>query len=105
MEAPERYTQYASSEFAVRSFIIKDEKQMMRRMLEWSKSDNELVVKIAKEWYGRSLETDSFSFVICIKQATKARLEYGIDYVKAYGKRNRKYLLSMAQSKGAWILN
>ncbi|MCL2627394.1 MAG: DNA alkylation repair protein [Oscillospiraceae bacterium] len=32
----------------------------------------------------------SFSFVLTAKEATKARLEYGIDYVKANGKRNRK---------------
>jgi 3-methyladenine DNA glycosylase AlkC len=32
----------------------------------------------------------SFSFNIFASEATKARLEYGIDYVKANGKRNRK---------------
>ena len=32
----------------------------------------------------------SFSFNIRAKEATKARLEYGIDYVRANGKRNRK---------------
>jgi len=32
----------------------------------------------------------TFSFTIAIKEATKVRLEYGIDYVKANGKRNRK---------------
>ncbi|MCL2372089.1 MAG: DNA alkylation repair protein [Defluviitaleaceae bacterium] len=31
-----------------------------------------------------------FSFTITTKKATKARLEYGIDYVKSNGKRNRK---------------
>lgn len=200
MGALERYTQYASSELAVRAFIIKDETRMMKQMQEWSKSDNEhvrrlscegcrpalpwgralnslkkdptpilpilenlkndvsihvqksvannlndiskthpdLVAKIAKDWYGKSKETDwivkhgcrtllkkgnqdvlgifgygnvstvtvedfkldkssisigeelSFSFVIYTKQATKVRLEYGVDYVKANGKRNRK---------------
>ncbi|MCL2370131.1 MAG: DNA alkylation repair protein [Firmicutes bacterium] len=195
-----RYTQYFSSEFAVRPFIIKDEKRMMAQMLEWSKSDNEhlrrlssegcrpalpwavglpkykkdpspilpilenlkadsslyvrksvannlndiskthpeLVIEIAKRWYGTDEKTNwivkhglrtllkksnpdalaifglgnadavdvsdfvisnstiewggdlIFSFVITAKQDTKARLEYGIDYMKANGKQNRK---------------
>lgn len=32
----------------------------------------------------------NFSFAIFAKEATKVRLEYGIDYVKSNGKRNRK---------------
>jgi hypothetical protein len=32
----------------------------------------------------------TFSFTIETKAATKTRLEYGIDYVKSNGKRNRK---------------
>jgi hypothetical protein len=32
----------------------------------------------------------SFSFTISTKEAAKIRLEYGVDYVKAKGKRNRK---------------
>ncbi len=35
-------------------------------------------------------EDNTFSFVILTKEATKVRLEYGIDYVKSNGKRNRK---------------
>jgi len=35
-------------------------------------------------------EENVFSFTIATKEATKVRLEYGIDYVKANGKRNRK---------------
>ena len=35
-------------------------------------------------------ENITFSFVIHTKEETKVRLEYGIDYVKANGKRNRK---------------
>ena len=35
-------------------------------------------------------EDVSFSFIISTKQTTKVRLEYGIDYVKANGKKNRK---------------
>ena len=198
--ALERYTPYASSEMAVRPFIIKHEERMMEQMYAWSKHENELVrrlscegsrpalpwapalnsfkkdpapimpileqlktdpsvwvqksvannlndiskthpelvVKLAKEWYGKNKNTDwiikhgcrtllkkgnrdalalfgcddttsidvvgfaleapavsigediTFSFSISAKQAAKARLEYGIDYVKSGGKRNRK---------------
>lgn len=35
-------------------------------------------------------ENLTFSFAISAKETTKIRLEYGIDYVKANGKRNRK---------------
>lgn len=35
-------------------------------------------------------ESMGFSFTISAKEATKVRLEYGIDYVKAGGKRSRK---------------
>ena len=196
-----RYTQYASAEFAVRTFIINDEERMMAQMTMWAKHDNEhvrrlasegcrprlpwgqalpsfkkdpspilcileqlkadpssyvrksvanslndiskthpgLVVKIAKDWYGKNRHTDwivkhgcrtllkkgnsevlgilgfadagcvkvngfslgaasvsigenmIFSFDIEAKKATKVRLEYGIDYIKANGKRNRKH--------------
>ena len=198
--ALERFTQYGSSEFAVRPFIIKHEKRMMAQMYAWSKHENEhvrrlasegcrpqlpwgqaltsfkkdptpvlpileqlktdpspyvrksvannlndiskthtdLVAKLAKDWYGKNEYTDwiikhgcrtllkkgnrdvlaifgyddaisvdvqdfvleltsismgediTFSFTIEVKKPTKVRLEYGIDYVKANGKRNRK---------------
>jgi len=200
MAAFERYTQYASAETAVRSFIIKDEERMMAQMIAWSKHKSEhvrrlscegcrpqlpmsqslpnfkkdptpiipiltqlkndpslhvrksvannlndiskthpdLVIKIAKDWYGENENTNwmikhgcrtllkkgnqevlaifgyndtvpidvtdfavntlsisigddlTFSFAISTKKATKVRLEYGIDYVKFNGKRNRK---------------
>ena len=206
INALERYTHYASSEFAVRPFIIKHEKRMMAQMYVWSKHENEhvrrlasegcrpalpwgqaltaykqdptpilpileqlktdpspyvrnsvannlndiskthpdLVAALAKDWYGKNEYTDwivkhgcrtllkqgnrnvlaifgldddvsidvdgftlappsisigediVFSFSICAQQATKAkqatkvRLEYAIDYVKASGKRSRK---------------
>jgi 3-methyladenine DNA glycosylase AlkC len=200
MGALERYTVGASSEFAVRPFIIKHEKRMMEQMYVWSKHENEhvrrlssegsrpalpwgqalskykqdpapvlpileqlkadpslyvrksvanhlndiskthpeLVVSIAKKWYGKNEHTDwivkhacrtllkkgnrdvlaifgyndnssisvdnfnlesknivwggeiNFSFDISTKEATKVRLEYGIDYMKSNGKRNRK---------------
>jgi len=206
VNAMEHFTQYASCEFTVRPFIIKDEKRMMAQMHKWSKHENEhvrrlssegcrpalpwgqalnsfkkdpspvlvildglktdpsayvrksvannlndiskthpeLVVKLAKDWYGKHEHTDwivkhacrtllkkgnrdvlaifgfsdisvvdvsdflfntkvsgkipvmqigdtiSFSFVITAKDASKVRIEYGIDYVKANGKRNRK---------------
>ena len=200
IDALGRYTEYASSEFAVRPFIIKYEDKMMKQMYAWSKDKNEhrrrlssegcrpalpwamglpkykedptpilpileelkedeslyvrksvannindisktrpdIALKIAKEWYGKNDKTDwivkhacrtllkkgdpkalalfgfgdntsvevkdfkinkktlkigediAFSFNISTKKATKVRLEYGIDYVKATGKRNRK---------------
>jgi len=195
-----RNTVYWSSEFAVRTFIINDEKRMMARMYEWSKDENEhlrrlasegcrpqlpwgqslpkykndptpilpileqlktdsslyvrksvannlndisktnpdLVVEIAKAWYGVNKDTNwivkhgcrtllkkgnhevlvllgyddvtsieasnftlktavvsigeniTFTFTIMAKEKMKVRLEYGIDYVKANGQRNRK---------------
>jgi len=198
--AMELYTQYSSSEFAVRPFIIKHEERMMAQMYAWSKHENEhvrrlssegcrpalpwgvaltsfkkdpspvlpileqlktdpsdyvrksvannlndiskthpdLVAKLSKKWYGKNKLTDwivkhgcrtllkkgnrdvlaifgyddvtsvdvsgfalstssvsigedfDFSFKVSVKDATKVRLEYGIDYVKANGKRNRK---------------
>ena len=209
--AMELYTQYSSSEFAVRPFIIKHEKRMMEQMFKWSKHENEhvrrlssegcrpalpwgqalnsfkkdpspvlpiltqlktdpseyvrksvannlndiskthpdLIAKLANDWYGKHKYTDwivkhgcrtllkkgnrdvlgifgfddvgsleisgfavdassdsvsssagvpsvriggeiSFSFTVFTKEATKVRLEYGIDFVKANGKRNRK---------------
>ncbi|EQF26988.1 DNA alkylation repair enzyme family protein [Clostridioides difficile CD160] len=196
----ERNTEYWSSEFAVRVFIIKDEKRMMEQMYKWSKHENEhirrlasegcrpqlpwgqaitsfkkdptpilpileqlktdtslyvrksvannindiskthpdLVINLAQDWYGKNEYTNwilkhgcrtllkkgnrdvlalfgyddttsidiqdfaldtpvfsigedlIFSFTILAKKATKTRLEYGIDYVKSNGKRNRK---------------
>lgn len=195
-----RYTEYSSSELAVRPFIIKHEERMMAQMYEWSKHENEhirrlssegcrpalpwamglpkykkdpspvlpileqlkadpsayvrksvannlndiskthpdLVLKIAKDWHGKNECTDwiikhgcrtllkkgnrdvlaifgyddvssvdvngftlgeksvsigeelTFSFTIKTSDATKVRLEFGIDYMKANGKRNRK---------------
>lgn len=200
IEALERYTQYSSSEFAVRPFVINREERMMAQMYEWSKHENEhvrrlssegcrpqlpwgqalskykkdpapilpileqlktdsslyvrksvannlndiskthpdLVVKIAQDWYGKNEKTDwiikhgcrtllkkgsrevleifgyyadvsvevtdftqssdvvkmgediSFSFNVLARTETKVRLEYGIDYMKLNGKRNRK---------------
>lgn len=200
VNALERYTQYSSSEFAVRPFIINNEARMMAQMYAWAKHDNDhvrrlasegcrpalpwaqainsfkkdptpvlpvleqlktdsslyvrksvannlndiskthpdLVAELAKDWYGKHKYTDwivkhgcrtllkkgnpqvlgifgyedaasidisgfrigavsvllgealTFSFSIAAKEETKVRLEYGIDYVKANGKRNRK---------------
>lgn len=198
--AIERYTQSSTAEFAVRPFIINNEKRMMAQMTLWATHDNEhvrrlasegcrpalpwgqalvsfkkdpspvlnilehlkndhslyvrksvannlndiskthpdLVAKIASDWYGKSKYTDwivkhgcrtllktshkgvlkifgfvdadcvniekftlrtavisigealTFSFAVSGKEATKVRLEYGISYVKAHGKRSRK---------------
>jgi len=198
--ALKRYTQYASAEFAVRPFIIRDEARMMAQMAAWSKHEDEhvrrlasegcrpalpwgqalnrfkkdpapvlpileqlktdpsiwvrksvannlndiskthpeLVIKLAKEWSGKHEHTDwiikhgcrtllkqgnraalalfgyddvasvaiqdlaleessislgesiAFSFSLVTAAPTKVRLEYGVDYVKANGKRSRK---------------
>ena len=200
IKALERYTQYSSSEWAVRPFIIKHEERMMAQMYAWSKHENEhvrrlasegcrpqlpwaqalpnfkkdpapilpileqlktdpspyvrnsvannindiskthpgLIAELAKDWYGKNEYTDwivkhgcrtllkignrevlaifgyndgvcvdisdfalektsisigeeiTFSFTVFTQEATKVRLEYGIDYVKSNGTRNRK---------------
>lgn len=196
----EKYTQYWSSEMAVRPLIIHQEERMMAQMNAWAQHENEhlrrlasegcrpllpwsqpldgfkkdptpvlqileklkadpsayvrksvannlndisknqpeLVIQLAKDWYGKNEGTDwvvkhgcrtllkqahpevlaifcygdaelieiwnftiqtpvisigeevIFSFTIKAKEAMKIRLEYGVDYVKANGKRNRK---------------
>ncbi len=111
---------------------------MANNLNDISKTHPDLVVEIAKDWYGENEHTDwivkhgcrtllrkgnrdvlgifgfanpdyvnvadfaldttsisigenlAFSFKIEAKKATKIRLEYGMDYVKANGKRNRK---------------
>jgi len=113
-------------------------KSVANNLNDISKTHHDLVVKIAKEWYGKNEHTDwivkhacrtllkkgnsealavfglgdaasldvsglaleaastrigediTFSFTISAKKDMKARLEYGIDYVKSRGKRNRK---------------
>jgi len=113
-------------------------KSVANNLNDISKTHPELVVEIAKKWYGKSDKTDwiikhacrtllkkgnsdalaifgyndtdsvdvkgfnlhtktlnigdnlTFSFEIITKNASKVRLEYGIDYVKANGKKNRK---------------
>jgi len=49
IKALERYTQYASSEWAVRPFIVKHEKRMMAQLYSWSKHENEHVRRLASE--------------------------------------------------------
>ncbi len=49
MPALEHFTKFASSEFAVRAFILQDEKRMMKQMLQWAKSDNHHVRRLATE--------------------------------------------------------
>lgn len=113
-------------------------KSVANNLNDISKNHKELVVKIAKDWYGNNEYTNwivkhgcrtllkngnrevlaifgyhdancikvddfmlepevislgediIFSFTISTNEETKVRLEYGIDYVKANGKRNRK---------------
>ncbi len=47
--ALEHFTKYSSSEFAVRTFIVLQEKRMMKQMLRWAKSDNHHVRRLASE--------------------------------------------------------
>ena len=49
ISALEHFTKYASSEFAVRAFILQDEKRMMQQMYRWAKSDNHHVRRLATE--------------------------------------------------------
>jgi 3-methyladenine DNA glycosylase AlkC len=113
-------------------------KSVANNLNDISKTHPDLVVKIAKDWYGQNKHTDwivkhgcrtllkkgnrdvldilgfadaacvnvddfvldvapvfigghmTFSFTIGAKKAARIRLEYGIDYVKANARRNRK---------------
>lgn len=113
-------------------------KSVANNLNDISKTHPDLIIKIAKNWYGDNEYTNwivkhgcrtllkkgnkdvlqifgftdsdnvsvdnftlsdqsisigeclSFNFMISVKQTAKIRLEYGIDYVKANGKRNRK---------------
>lgn len=47
--ALEWFTQFSSSEFAVRPFIVRHEKQMMKVMRGWAKHENEHVRRLASE--------------------------------------------------------
>lgn len=113
-------------------------KSVANNLNDISKTHPGLVIKMAKEWYGKHRHTDwivkhgcrtllkkgnrevlalfgyhdagsvditdfalgassiacgekiTFSFAVSARETTKVRLEYGIDYVKAGGKRSRK---------------
>ena len=49
VNAMEYFTKRSSSEFPVRQFILKYEKEMMKQMTAWSKSNNEHVRRLASE--------------------------------------------------------
>lgn len=49
IRALERNTEYWSSEFAVRAFIIKDQERMMAQMYTWAQHKNEHVRRLASE--------------------------------------------------------
>lgn len=49
IDALEHFTQFSSSEFAVRPFILMDPKKMMKKMLVWSKHKNVHVRRLASE--------------------------------------------------------
>ena len=47
--ALEYFTQFSSSEFSVRPFIVQDSERMMKQMLDWSLHKNEHVRRLASE--------------------------------------------------------
>lgn len=49
LEALEAFTEFASSEFAIRPFIVQDEKRVMQRMNAWAKQDNHHIRRLASE--------------------------------------------------------
>ena len=49
LDALEAFTEYASSEFAIRPFILKYEKKTMNRMNKWSKHENHHIRRLASE--------------------------------------------------------
>lgn len=49
MKGLEIQTQYSTSEFAIRPFIVKDQNKAMKQMIKWSKSKNEHVRRLASE--------------------------------------------------------
>ncbi len=49
LPALEWFTRFASSEFAVRPFILKDQSRMMKQMLRWSNDDNYHVRRLSSE--------------------------------------------------------
>ncbi|MEM6379812.1 MAG: DNA alkylation repair protein, partial [Bacteroidota bacterium] len=49
LDALELYTQYGSSEFGIRPFIITYEKETMKRMSSWAESDNVHIRRLASE--------------------------------------------------------
>ena len=49
MSALEFFTKYSSSEFAVRPFIKKDPKKMMKQMEDWARHENKHVRRLASE--------------------------------------------------------
>lgn len=49
LPALEHFTQYSSSEFAVRPFIVRNPEGMMKQMLAWAQHDNHHVRRLASE--------------------------------------------------------
>ncbi len=49
MQALARFTVKSSAEFAVRPFLLREPKQMMKQMAEWAKQPNEHVRRLASE--------------------------------------------------------
>lgn len=49
VEAMKEMTKYSSSEFAIRPYIVKNKKEVMESMLDWSRDENEHIRRLASE--------------------------------------------------------
>ncbi len=49
LSALSHFTQYASSEFAIRAFIMQDQDNTMKQMSRWARSDNHHIRRLASE--------------------------------------------------------
>jgi 3-methyladenine DNA glycosylase AlkC len=49
MKALAHFTQYSSSEFAVRPFLVQDPERMLKQMQRWSRDDNEHLRRLSSE--------------------------------------------------------
>ena len=69
----------------------KDPTPILPTLTQLRSDPSEYVSEFALDTASVSIGNDfNFSFVVSAKEATKARLEYGMDYVKSNGKTSRK---------------
>jgi len=110
IKAFEQITPFTSCEFGVRPFTLRYPEKMMRQFLAWSKHKNlhvrrlategcrprlpwakdhpELVIQLAKKWFGKTTETDKL-----IKHASRTLLKQGNpELMKLFGFGNPKHI-------------